>query len=89
MESAVTEGSYRRRLEQDLLRWQQEGWVTPEGVPGILGSLQTPRAAFRMSGLVAVLGALLLSVGVIGLIAANWETIPRLVRFWLLVATMA
>jgi uncharacterized membrane protein len=42
-----------------------------------------------MSGLVAVLGALLLSVGVIGLVAANWESIPRLVRFWLLIATMA
>jgi uncharacterized membrane protein len=42
-----------------------------------------------MSGLVAVLGALLLSIGVIGLVAANWEAIPRLLRFWLLIATMA
>lgn len=85
----MTEGAYRRRLEQDLSRWRNHGWVTAEGASAILASLGPPRATLRMSGLVAVLGALLLSVGLIGLVAANWEAIPRFVRFWMLIATMA
>jgi uncharacterized membrane protein len=84
----VTAGAYRSRLERDLPRWRDQGWVTAEGAAAIVASLGPPRATLRMSGLVAVLGALLLSVGVIGLVAANWEAIPRIVRFWMLIATM-
>ena len=76
----MTEGAYRSRLERDLPRWRDQGWVTADGAAAIVASLGPPRTTLRISGLVAVLGALLLSVGLIGLVAANWEAIPRIVR---------
>ena len=80
--------SYRARLAKDLPLWRDKGWVTPEGAAGILQSLPRPGPGLGMSGIIAILGAVLLGVGVLALVAANWEAIPRLTRFGMLVGVM-
>src|SRR5690606_17350905 len=81
--------SYRKRLAEDLPRWRDAGWVTADGVNAILASLEGRRSGFGLAATVGVLGALLLGAGVIAFVGANWEAMPRIVRFVLLVAAMA
>ncbi len=84
----MTESGYRKRLAEDLPRWREAGWVTPEGATAILGSIEGKRATFGLAAIVGVLGALLLGAGVIAFIGSNWEYMPRIFRFGLLVAAM-
>ena len=80
--------SYRRRLADDLPRWSERGWVTPEGSAAILASFDERRSTLGLSAVVGGLGAILLGLGVLAFVAANWEEMPRLVRFALLVGGM-
>jgi uncharacterized membrane protein len=83
------DGGYRKRLSVDLPRWRAEGWVTAEGEAAILASFGEGRAAFGMATILGLLGALLLGLGIIAFIGANWAEMPKLVRFGLLVAGLA
>ncbi len=65
-EDSVPASSYRKRLARDLPRWQERGWVTAEGAAAILDSVNE-RPAASLSAVVAVLGAVLFGLGVIGL----------------------
>ena len=85
----MTDGGYRKRLVDDLPRWREAGWVTAEGETAILASVETRRSAFGLAAIVGTLGALLLGAGVVAFVGANWEYMPRIVRFGLLVAAMA
>lgn len=85
----MTDGGYRKRLSEDLPRWRDQGWVSAEGVTAILASLEGRRATFGLAAIVGVLGALLLGAGVVAFVSANWDLMPRIVRFALLVAAMA
>jgi uncharacterized membrane protein len=87
--SEMTDSGYRKRLVEDLPRWREAGWVTAEGEREILASLETRRPAFGLAAIVGLLGALLLGAGVVAFVGANWEQMPRIVRFGLLVAAMA
>lgn len=81
---------YRRRLEVDLPRWVEAGYVKPEGVRAILSEFdsQSGSGAFglsnRMVAMLALLGAILMGAGVISFVAANWQEMPRLVRLALM-----
>jgi uncharacterized membrane protein len=85
----MTDGGYRKRLVADLPRWREAGWVTAEGQNAILASLEGRRSAFGLAAIVGTLGALLLGAGVLAFVGANWDYMPRIVRFGLLVAAMA
>ena len=85
----MTDGGYRKRLSQDLHRWRDQGWVSAEGETAILASLDGSRATFGLAAIVGVLGALLLGAGIVAFVSANWDLMPRIVRFALLVAAMA
>lgn len=85
----MLDGGYRKRLTEDLPRWRESGWVTADGATAILASLEGRRSTFGLAAIVGTLGALLLGVGIIAFVGANWEAMPRIVRFGLLVATMA
>src|SRR3990172_8430062 len=82
-------GYYRRRLADDLPRWQENGWVTPQGQVAILNSLDSQRSAIGLAAVIGILGGLLIGVGVIAFVAANWEEMPRLLRFFTLIVAMA
>lgn len=85
----MNDGGYRKRLVRDLPRWREAGWVTPAGESAILQSLEGERSAISLAAIVGMLGALLLGAGVVAFVSANWELMPRLVRFGLLVAALA
>jgi uncharacterized membrane protein len=83
----VFEGIYRNRLTRDLPYWQEQGWISPEGAEAILKSLPV-QSRLSLSGVVAVLGALLIGAGVLAFIGANWEGMAPFVRFVLLVLAL-
>ena len=85
----MLDAAYRTRLAADLPAWQARGWIGEEGARAILDSLPPARPGAGLTALVATLGTLLVGLGAVALVAANWEEIPRLARFVVLVATMA
>jgi len=54
----------------------------------ILASLDTRRSAFGLAAIVGTLGALLIGAGVVAFVGANWELMPRIARFGLLIASL-
>jgi len=75
---------YRDRVAADLDRWIADGLVAPGNREAILGSLPSRRRLDAVTALIWVAGVLL-GLAVIAFIAANWDGIPRLVRFGLLI----
>ncbi len=78
---------YAKRLERDLKRWNEKGWVTGEGYKAILAE-QAQSAKLTASGALAVVGAILLGFAAISFVAANWNEIPRLLRLAILVGAL-
>ena len=81
--------AYRKRLTADLPKWRDAGWVTPDGAGAILAELPSGRAAFGLATIVGMFGGLLVGLGVIAFVSANWQEIPRLARLALLAAALA
>lgn len=80
--------SYRDRVGKDLERWIASGLVAPENRSAILATLPETRRLDAASAL-AWVGAVLLGIAVIAFIAANWDGIPRLGRFGLVLLAFA
>lgn len=78
---------YAKRLERDLKRWHEKGWVTDEGYPAIQAELARDPKLSASTALAAI-GAILLGFAAISFVAANWNVIPRLVRLAMLVAAL-
>lgn len=74
---------YKARLERDLDRWIADGLVSADNRTPILDSVTETRRVDASVAL-AVVGALLLGFAAIAFVAANWNAIPRLVRFALI-----
>ncbi len=81
---------YRRRLEVDLPRWVEAGYVKPDGMRAILSEFDQDAsvAGFnlsnRMVAMLSLLGAILMGAGVVSFVAANWQEMPRLLRLGLM-----
>jgi uncharacterized membrane protein len=81
----MTESGYRKRLAADLPKWLDAGWVTADGAAAILGSVAGGRrSTFGLAAILGTLGALLLGLGVIAFVGANWDEMPRLLRLALI-----
>ncbi len=72
-------GRYQKRLSRDLLRWQQLGWLSEEIRQQILHEAAGSRRT-GLSAIFALLGALLLGLGVITFIAANWQQLNGMAK---------
>ncbi|MEO8668935.1 MAG: DUF2157 domain-containing protein [Bauldia sp.] len=87
------DGAYARRLAEDLPKWRQAGWVTEGGAVAIRAGAGAgagaKRSAFGMAAIVGTIGALLTGLGVIAFVAANWEGMPRIYRFGVLILALA
>ena len=81
--------AYRKRLVADMPKWREAGWVSEIGAAAILESMSAGRAAFGLATIVGMLGGLLVGLGVIAFVSANWQEIPRFSRFVLLAGAMA
>tara|TARA_R110002072_G_scaffold82780_2_gene188377 strand:- start:1095 stop:2432 length:1338 start_codon:yes stop_codon:yes gene_type:complete len=72
---------YRARLTGDLERWISAGWVDPAHRQAILGDIASRPGRWNAAGALAILGAALLAMSALSFVAANWDAMPRLIRF--------
>ena len=72
--------SYKQRVTADLDEWIAAGLVAADHRDAILGSIPESR---RLDGAAALawIGAVLAGVAVIAFVAANWDGLPQLARF--------
>ncbi len=77
--------AYKERVALDLERWIAAGHVSADKRAAILASIPDARRLDAATAL-AWVGGVLLGIAVIAFIAANWDGLPRLVRFGLLLA---
>jgi uncharacterized membrane protein len=77
--------AYKDRVREDLDRWIGVGLVPADKREAILATLPDARRLDAATAL-AWVGGVLLGVAVISFVAANWEVMPKLARFGLLLA---
>lgn len=75
--------AYKDRVKEDLDRWISAGLVGADKRESILATLPEARRLDAATSL-AWVGGILFGLAVITFISANWDTIPRLPRFALL-----
>jgi len=78
--------AYKDRVKQDLDRWIGAGLVSAEKRDAILATLPEARRLDAATAL-AWVGGTLFGIAVIAFVADNWEGLPRLARFAVLLAT--
>jgi uncharacterized membrane protein len=78
---------YGKRLERDLKRWHEQGWLTEEGYRAILAERAQSKLP-SVTAALATIGAALFGFAAISFVAANWEEIAPLYRTALLVSLM-
>jgi uncharacterized membrane protein len=71
---------FRRYLSREIDQWTRSGLLQPGQGDALLADHDRRHTGFSLSGVLAVLAAVLFGAAVIALIAANWEFIPRLMR---------
>lgn len=82
-------GSYRKRLEADLIRWVDGGLLSAESAGSIRRSVAREQSGFGLPALLGLLGGLLIASSVAAFVAANWEAIPRLAKLGMILASIA
>ena len=79
---------YKSRLTRDLDRWIERGWVDADHRESILGDIPAPAQRWSVMGALAILGAILLAMSALSFVAANWDAMPRLMRFATILAAL-
>ena len=85
----MNDRGFGKRLAQELPRWQQEGWVSTTGAQAILDDLEARPGTFGWAPSLALIGALLLGVGIITWFAAHWSEISKLMKLVLIFLALA
>ncbi|MFC0215495.1 DUF2157 domain-containing protein [Paenibacillus chartarius] len=76
----------RRFVETEGRRWIEHGIITPEQHEQII-QLYPERK--RAIGFVPLFGSILVGLGILSFVAANWQGIPELLRLALMIAVMS
>jgi uncharacterized membrane protein len=76
--------AYKDRVKEDLDRWIAAGLVPSDKREAILSTLPDARRLDAATAL-AWIGGVLLGIAVISFIAGNWDQLPRLARFGLVI----
>jgi len=79
---------YRKRIERDLTRWREAGWVTTEGEAAIRHDLEKGVRTLGLANSLAILSAVLIGFAVMSFVASNWQYMPRSLRIGMLVASL-
>ncbi|MDQ8698294.1 DUF2157 domain-containing protein [Hyphomicrobium sp. LHD-15] len=80
--------SYRKRIERDLARWREAGWVTPEGEVAIRQDVEKGVRTLGLANSLAILSAVLIGFAVMSFVASNWQEMPRVLRLGMLLASL-
>ncbi|MFC5653833.1 DUF2157 domain-containing protein [Paenibacillus solisilvae] len=76
----------RKWLEHEGRSWTEKGIITSEQYKRILDLYPVQK---RAAGLIPILGSILVGLGILSFIAANWQDIPQLVRLIMICVIMA
>lgn len=82
--------SWVKRLQSEIQGWEGEGLVSPGQAEAILQRYKNheEEQGGRLITMLAVIGALLLGIGVILFFAANWQAIPKMVKVSIIMASI-
>ena len=64
--------AYRKRLESDLARWEDDGVITPAVLAGIRVALPPLAPGINVAVVVATVGGLLIAAAFLAFVAAHW-----------------
>ena len=94
-ERRETDRSFLARLTSEIASWQSQGIITPEQAQAIIDSYGVApelavaqRAHGRLVTILAILGSVLVGLGVILFFASQWGDIPRAARLTLILVAM-
>lgn len=76
----MNDKAFSKRLAQELPRWEAQGWVSADGRQAILADLAARQGKLMWASSLALVGALLLGVGVITWFAAHWSEMGKLAK---------
>lgn len=83
------------RLSLEIARWEECGLITSEQGKSIIGSygpfrstVDGPRFRTKLISLMAILGVILIGLGLVSFIASGWDLIPKLVKINMLIVMM-
>jgi uncharacterized membrane protein len=79
---------YRKRLTRDLDRWQANGWLSEEAHSAILADAATGARSFNLASALGIIASVLFGFAALSFVAAHWDTVPRLARLLLLLASI-
>ena len=71
---------YARRLERDLTRWREAGWVSAEHEALIRRDVESQSRGIELAPVLGILGAVLIAFGAMSFVAAHWDEMAKLLR---------
>jgi len=71
---------FARRLRREMPQWVEAGLVAPEKAPLILEQVAAASQRRSLASMFAILGAILIGIGVITFFAANWQAMPKIIK---------
>jgi len=75
---------YARRLDRDLPRWREAGWVSADGEAAIRHDVESQSRKVELAPVLGILGAVLIGFGAMSFVAAHWDEMARLLRLALI-----
>jgi uncharacterized membrane protein len=76
--------NYRSKLDRDLARWRDAGWITPTGADSIRADLASRRSGMDLASSLGILGAVLIGFAIMSFVAANWPNMSKLGKIGLI-----
>src|SRR5262245_8247837 len=67
---------YARRLDRDLARWREAGWVSSDGEAAIRRDVASRSRGLELAPVLGILGAVLIGFGAMSFVAAHWNEMP-------------
>jgi uncharacterized membrane protein len=75
---------YAKRLDRDLVRWREAGWIAADGEAAIRRDVAGHSSKLELASALGILGAVLIGFGAMSFVAAHWNEMPRLFRLALI-----
>jgi uncharacterized membrane protein len=75
---------YARRLDRDLTRWREFGWLTADNEAEIRRDVASKSGNVELAPVLGILGAVLIGFGAMSFVAAHWNEMARLFRLALI-----
>jgi uncharacterized membrane protein len=72
---------YAKRLNRDLVRWREAGWIGADGEAAIRRDIvEHDKHRLDLASALGILGAVLIGFAAMSFVAAHWSEMPRLFR---------